>query len=458
VVKSVSVFGLSSKWVVCVDDFQNSKTEVISVLSKISLPKIFDAIKLGANQMSGRCFAFLLVVLIVTVRASFGDVFVQKSGETIEGAAIEQDDNQLVIRPYIGDGATVTLSRADLANVLPDSQETADFLELRTEATIRTALGSGQFTEVLERRVPVFEAKYPSTKFRLELVKLVDQLKADQLRLANGSVKIAGVWLDHDQVNQAKYQVSAAMLEEAMASAEARGDWTSALNAFQNLRINFPASRAYVDGIDIAIRVLPQLRRLEEEKLQRYRLDMLRLNLNLAETPSHVRADLVRAERRESESIEAAIAGQRGKGMRWPTLFPRSEKGFDGMYEQIAQEISTLANLPRSKYRESIDAAISALQSIESRDAVSAKSFLEKAQVAWPDNEMIDRISQSIQEMIRASAAPSVQRAEPEQILPLLIIKTYAWSICAGGAAFCFLLAAIIMLRRTQRSRRRYIG
>jgi len=458
VVKSVSVFGLSSKWVVCVDDFQKTKTEVISVLSKISLPKFFDAIKLGANQMSGRCFAFLLVLLIVTVRASFGDVFVQKSGETIEGAAIEQDDNQLVVRPYIGDGATVTLSRPDLANVLPDSQETADFLELRTEAAIRTALGSGQFTEVLERRVPAFEAKYPSTKFSLELVKLVDQLKADQLRLASGSVKIAGVWLDHDRVNQAKYQVSAAMLELAMASAEARGDWTSALTAFQNLRTNFPASRAYVDGIDIAIRVLPQLRRLEEEKLQRYRLDMLRLSLNLAETPSHVRADLATAERRASESVEAAIAEQREKGMRWPTLFPRSEKGFDGMYQQIEQEITTLAKLPRNKYRESIDAAISALQSIESRDVISAKSFLEKAQAAWPENEMIDRISQSIQEIIRASATPSTQRAEPARVFPLLIIRNYALSICAGGAAFCFLLAAVIMLRRAQRSRRRYIG
>ena len=408
--------------------------------------------------MSERYCAFLLVFLIVTVHASFGDVFVRKSGETIEGAAIEQDDNQLVVRPYIGDGATVTVSRSDLANVLPDPQETAEFLELRTEGTIRTALGPGQFSEILERRIPAFEAKYPSTKYRLEIVKLVDQLNADQLRLAGGSVKIAGVWLDHDQVNQAKYQVSAAILEEAMASAEARGDWISALNAFQNLRTNFPASRAYVDGIDIAIRVLPQLRRFEEEKLQRYRLDMLRLSLSLAETPSHVRADLATAERRESESVDAAIADQRERGMRWPTLFSRSEKGFDEMYEQIAQEIDTLGRLPRSKYRASIDAAISALQSLERRDVISAKSFLEKAQAAWPENEMIDRISQSIQEMIRASAVPSTQRPEPARVLPLSIIRNYAWSICAGGAAFCFLLAAVIMLRRAQRSRRKYIA
>src|SRR5262245_52850360 len=130
--------------------------------------------------MSGRCFAFLLVTLLVTVRASFGDLFVQKSGETIEGVAIEQDDNQLVVRPYIGDGATITLSRTNLADVLPDPQETADFLELRTQATIRTALGPGQFTEILERRIPAFETKYPSTKYRTELVRLADQLKADQ--------------------------------------------------------------------------------------------------------------------------------------------------------------------------------------------------------------------------------------------------------------------------------------
>jgi hypothetical protein len=409
--------------------------------------------------MSGRCFVLFLVALIATVRASLGDVFVPKSGESVEGVAIDQDDNQFIVRPYIGDGGTVTFLRSDLADILPDSRETADFLALRTEATIKTALSSARFTELLERKIPAFEAKYPSTKYRPELAKTVAQLKTDQLQLASGSVKIAGVWLGHDQVNQAKYQVSAAMLQEAMASAEARGDWTSAMDAFQNLRINFPASRAYVEGIDIAIRVLPKLRKLEEEKLERYRLDLLRLNLSLAETPPHLRADLIKAERRASEGVEAAIADQRGKGMRWPTLFPNSERGFEEMYEQIARETATLTNLPRNKYRESIDAAISALQAVENRDVISAESLLKQAETAWPENEMIYRISQSIEEIRRASVVPSAPRTpEAEQVWPLLIIKNYPRSICAGCAAFCFLLVAVILLRRAQRSRRRYIG
>jgi hypothetical protein len=404
-------------------------------------------------------FVLFLVALIATVRASLGDVFVLKSEESVEGVAIEQDDNQFVVRPYIGDGRTLTFLRIDLAEVLPDSQETADFLALRTEATIKTALSSARYADLLERKIPAFEAKYPSTEYRLEIAKTVAQLKTDLLRLASGSVKIAGVWLGHDQVNQAKYQVSAAMLQEAMASAEVRKDWTSAMDAFENLRINFPASRAYVEGIDIAIRVLPKLRKLMEEKLQRYRLDLLRLNLSLAETPPHLRADLIKAERREAEGVEAAIADQREKGMRWPTLFPCSERGFEEMYEQIAREIGTLTKLPRNKYRQSIDAAISALQAVEKEDLISAKSLLKQAEDAWPENEMIHGISQSIEEIDRASVVPTAQRtAEPEQVWPLLIIKNYPRSICAGCAAFCFLLAAIILLRRAQRSRRRAIG
>src|SRR5215510_13456102 len=336
--------------------------------------------------LSGRCLVLFILALIATVRASLGDVFVPKSGASVEGVAIEQDDNQFIVRPYIGDGSTVTFLRSELADVLPDSQETADFLALRTEATIKTALSSARFTELLERKIPAFESKYPSTKYRLELAKTVAQLKTDQLRLASGSVKIAGVWLGRDQVNQEKYQVSAAMLQEAMASAEARGDWTSAMDTFQNLRMNFPASRAYVEGIDIAIRVLPKLRKLEEEKLQMYRLDLLRLNLSLAETPPHLRADLIKAERRESQGVEAAIADQREKGVRWPKLFPGSERGFEEMYEQIAREIATLNSLPRNKYRESIDAAIAALQAIEKRDVISAEPLLEQAEAAWPEN------------------------------------------------------------------------
>src|SRR5262249_15097250 len=103
--------------------------------------------------ISGRCFVLFLVALIGTVRASLGDVFIPKSGESVEGVAIEQDGDQFIVRPYIGDGSTITFLRSDLANVLPDSQETADFLALRTEATIKTALSSARFTELLERKI-----------------------------------------------------------------------------------------------------------------------------------------------------------------------------------------------------------------------------------------------------------------------------------------------------------------
>jgi hypothetical protein len=415
-------------------------------------------VMVGHNQMSWRCFVLFLTVLIVTIRASLGDVFVPKSGATVEGVAIEQDEAQFIVRPYAGNGGTVTFLRTDLAEVLPDPQETVEFLALRAEAEINTAWSSALFPELLERKIPAFELKYPSTKFRSDLSKIIDGLKAEQLRLANGSVKIAGVWIDHDQLNRAKYQVSAAMLQEAMASAEARGDWTSALNAFQNLRVNFPASRGYVEGIEIAIRVLPRLRKLEEEKLQRYRLDLLRLNLSLVETPSHLRAELAKAAHRESEGIEAAIANQRERGIRWPTLFPHSEKGFEEMYQQITEEIAELAKLPRNRYRESIDAAVGALQCVEQQDAGTAETFLKKAAAAWPENEMCAGISESIQKIRCASITSSTQKAEAPQASPLLILKNNPRSICAGGAAFCFLLATVIVLRRTQRSHRRYIG
>src|ERR1700746_1539775 len=135
--------------------------------------------------MSVRCFVIFLAFLMATIRASLGDLFVPKSGATVEGVAIEQDDNQIIIRPYVGDGGTVTFLRTELADVLPDPQETVDFLALRNESAIETVLSSAPFTELLERKIPAFGSKYPSTKFRQEIARIVDALKADRLRLAN---------------------------------------------------------------------------------------------------------------------------------------------------------------------------------------------------------------------------------------------------------------------------------
>jgi hypothetical protein len=414
--------------------------------------------------MSVRTVFISFAAFNITIASSVGDTFVTKSGDRIEGRAIDENNEVITVRKYIDAEDSITVARADLQEILPDTQETAEFLTILDSAAVKTAIGPDVFNQLIERKIPSFESKYPQSKYRADLDRLSDRLKQDKSREAAGNVKIAGVWLNRDQVNQEKYQVSAALLHESMEYSVAVGDWPTALNAFQNLRVNYQGSRAYVEAIDLAIEVLPQFRKALEEKLQGYRLELLRAYLNLAGTPDSVKQTVTFAARRETEQVEATINQQRRNGVRWPTTAPRSEKDFAALNDQITEELALLAKLPLAQYRASIDAANRAHQAVIGHDVTAAQADLNQARSFWDENEMIGRVTSqiSIEEKTQADAA-ATERAEIEaaQMARASELAPPNRNLTASLSAVALLILGVcgwLAFRKTKRSRRRLIS
>jgi hypothetical protein len=343
-----------------------------------------------------RC-SLSFLALCFTVGLSFGDIFVLRSGDRIDGTIVREDDQTLTIKPYLSEAAPVSLARIDLQEFLPDSAETLEFLALRKEADIKTALSPEVFAQLLDRRIPAFKTKYPNSRFRSELDRLGAAVQADRTSAMAGSVKIAGLWLKQGQVDPEKYQVNAAMSLEAMESASARGDRPAALNAFENIRLRYPASRAYIYSIGSAMELMKQLRRIEIHACQDFRLQLLQTGLALQELPEQARQDLLTAHRREKDQIDATIVEQKEHGVRWPAVLPHSENGFEEIVRQIDEELTALRSLPIEKYRQSIDLAIHAIRTLDAQDVAGARSLLGQARAAWPENEMLNSIAASIE-------------------------------------------------------------
>jgi hypothetical protein len=414
--------------------------------------------------MSVRSFIILFSLFAAFVTVSSGDTFLLKSGDRVEGHATNENEEIITVQRYVGDSAPLSIARNDLQEILPDTQETAEYLTIIDSADIKTAVGPDVFNQLIDRKIPAFESKYPQTKYRPDLDRLSNQLNRDKARQAGGAVKIAGIWLTHDQVDQEKYQVSAALLHESMEYSAAIGDWPTALNAFQNLRVNYQGSRAYVEGIGLAVEILPRFRAVLEEKLQGYRLELLRAYLNSDGASDSVRENMSAAPRRESEQIQASINEQRRNGVRWPTIYPQSEKDFTEVNDQITEELATLSKLPVSRYRESIDAANRAQQAASGHDPDTAKTLLNQAQSAWPENEMIGRIAaaisaeEKVKEMRASVARANLKAAQTAQASEMLPATKYRIALFTGIALLFMGVCGWIALRRTKRSRRRFVG
>jgi hypothetical protein len=400
-----------------------------------------------------RC-SLSFLALCFTVGLSFGETFVLKSGDRIDGAVVREDDQTVTVKPFFSEAAPVSVMRTDLQERLPDSAETLAFLALRKEADIKTALGPEVFAQLLDRKIPAFGAKYPNSKFRSDLDRIGAALQADRDSAMAGSVKIAGLWLRQDQLDPEKYQVNAAMSLEAMESASARGDRPGALNAFENLRIRYPASRAYVYSIDSAIELMKQLRKIEIGGRQDFRLQLLQTGLALQELPEQARQDLLTAHRREADRIDATIVEQREHGVRWAPVLPHSENGFEEIVRQIDKELTALRSLPIEKYRQSIGLAIDAIRALDAQDVAGARSLLGQAGDAWPDNEML----QSIRARIDRAAKPTAESADfrPRNAL-LDLAERYQKPFLIGGAILVLGAMGWLVRRRIVRMRKRSV-
>jgi hypothetical protein len=271
-----------------------------------------------------------------------------------------------------------------------------------------------------------------------------------------GSVKIAGLWLKQEQLDPEKYQVNAAMSLEAMESASARGDRPGALNAFENLRIRYPVSRAYVDSIDSAIELMKQLRRIEIRGRQDFRLQLLQAGLALEELPEQARQDLLTAHRREADQIDATIVEQKEHGVRWPSVLPHSENGFEGIVRQIDEELAALRSLPIEKYRQSIDLAIQAIRALDAQDVAKARSLLSQARAAWPENEMLQSIAARIDRAAKPTADLESTDVRPRNAL-LDLAERYEKPFLIGGAILVLGATGWLVRRRIVRTRKRSV-
>lgn len=400
-----------------------------------------------------RC-SLSLLALCFTVGLSFADTVVLKSGDRIDGAIVREDDQTLTIKPYRSEAAQVSVARIDLQERLPDSAEALEFLALRKEADIKTALGPEVFAQLLDRKIPAFGAKYPNSKFQSDLDRIGTALQADRNSAMAGSVKIAGLWLRQDQLDPEKYQVNAAMSLEAMESASARGDRSGALNAFENLRIRYPASRAYVYSIDSAIELMKQLRRIEMRGRQDFRLQLLQTSLALQELPEQARQDLLTAHRRESDQIDATIVEQKEHGVRWPSVLPRSENGFEEIVRQVDEELTALRSLPLERYRQSIDLAIRAIRALDAQDVAGARPLLDQAKGAWSENEMLQSTAARIDRATKPTADLQSTDFHPRNAL-LDLAERSQKPFLIGGTILVLGAIGWLVRRRIVRMRKR---
>jgi hypothetical protein len=397
---------------------------------------------------------FVALAVIWIALPSFGETYILKSGDPLEGRVDRDDGYVVTLVPYGTVGNYQIISKSDIVEVRRDSPKTLEFFALEQAAEIHTALSPVLYDQFIERRIPSYLKSHSDTPFRVEINTLLTRLKQDRMQFDAGKVKVAGVWLDRDEVDDEKYQMTAALVLETMESNVSREDWFGALNTFHQLEVSYPFSRAFVEGVPLALGILDRLQVKIYLMQQESRIRKLANSLKIQEESEAVRAQVASVAQQEKEKGEITVRIQRDSGVLWPDITPKSEDDFEQLRRQMINQEMELSQIHLSLRVKSIEKAVKAREALKAGNCVESVDLLMQSQAAWGENQMIPVIAVELLPVIAQIEHQKI--AEAQHAVKTVNRTSNPWvMIYIVGGVIGLLSGAIFLIRRFFKSRRR---
>lgn len=209
----------------------------------------------------------LLSTLLLLTPFAMSDEIQMLDGKVYKNCSIEQESATSIsfmvnISKGIKDAVTVQKDKVKLViRSTPDEKAFAKLAE-----TYGTPSSSDNKLTWANEGIKACEgllAKYPKTKLKPDVDKLTEGLKAiakeEMDRLAKEEAERKAAEPTPEELMKGRYDIEANKLLEAMKSKAKQANAVGAMQAYDSLNKNYKFSQAFVEGTDLAEKLLPQL-------------------------------------------------------------------------------------------------------------------------------------------------------------------------------------------------------
>lgn len=208
----------------------------------------------------------LLSTLLLLAPFAMSDEIQMLDGKVYKNCTIEVETDASIsfmvpVSKGIKDSMTVQKDQVKL--VVRSTPDEKAFAKL--EETYENAPGGDQL-DWAEKGVKAYEgfaAKYPQSKLKSDVEKKLEALKAivqkEKDRIAQEEAEKKAAEPTPEELMKGRYDIEANKLLESMTSKAKQANAIGAMQAYDSLRKNYPASQAYVEGTDMVSKLLPQL-------------------------------------------------------------------------------------------------------------------------------------------------------------------------------------------------------
>jgi hypothetical protein len=357
----------------------------------------------------------LLATGALLCASSFADKILLKSGEILEGKVISETATEMTIDVKVSASVTdqTVVTKDKVLRVEKEQPDEIAWLAVKNTKLGVNSLPLAQYDQVT-RPLRAFVAEYPNSPHAGEARTILASFETEQRRVEAGEVRLGAKWLSKEEAGKEQYQINGLLAFEYMRAQVAAGDFTGALNSFEQIEKNYPGARSFPDAVETARAALAGLKGMVDRARQTYQRQQTEFEQGVAAASGIDRPQLLAARQREIAQGEAAMMAAEKAGLKWPPLVPRSDKSISALAQKIPNEQSRLASLEVAKFRESLQLTERAKNEIADQKLEAAEETLSKATDLWNANEIATRLKPEVAAARTAAAAAAA--AQPAEV------------------------------------------
>lgn len=288
----------------------------------------------------------LLLLAPALLGIAAADTFRMRDGSNLEGIIISETDDTYVamiqVTPTIRDQRNI--AKKDVLEIVTEKADEKEFVAL-TKLVPTPDLLTAEDYAARTKSLEEFVKRHPDTSHKAEVDSMIKTLEAEAEVIREGGVKWKGKLITASEKQESAFTLDSTIAAARFEQHASAGRTILALRAWDELSLGFPSSRAYIDAIPQALRLMERFKTELGEKIAGFdaRVEQREKDLAALDDADRRRTKTVIDE--ESAEYLAIVAREKEQRVRWLTLNSWHKEPMSDVVAKLDQEIRKLESL-----------------------------------------------------------------------------------------------------------------
>lgn len=287
-----------------------------------------------------------LLSLCLATGFACADTIQLNSGELIRGTITAEDAKSVTIEFEVSKGIRdeKVVPRSEIQSTVKEDPGDKVWFQIAEILPTPDLLGEGDYL-VLIQKVDTFVRAHPSHRKTAEARRLIDTLKDERAKVANGGVKVEGVWLTPEQYQRDKYWVDGRIATKQLQETGKTARTVDALRQFEKIEANYKGTTTYSKAVEVALLVLRRYHSALTEAIATQPHLETQRNAGLASMTPEDRKVSEAALAAENEAHKLRVEDEKKSGTKWLTLDAYDMSGLNQAITLVESEQARLTAL-----------------------------------------------------------------------------------------------------------------